>query len=62
MGETRGATGCRNLDGLGQGLIDSQREKRACNSTYACRDGEMLVFNPLSLKPGQPPSKMDQNL
>ena len=26
-----------------RGLIDFQREERACNSAYACRDSEMLV-------------------
>ena len=28
---------------LGQGLIDPRSGERACNSTYACRDGNMLV-------------------
>ena len=31
---------------LSQGLIDSQWEERACNSAYACRDGEMLRIEP----------------
>ena len=28
---------------LYQGLIDSRSGERACNSVYACRDGEMLA-------------------
>ena len=27
-------------------LTRSRREERACNSAYACRDGEMLVVEP----------------
>ena len=46
-----------------QGLIDPRSGERACNSAYACRDGEVLVVtNFLSLKPAQAPSKMGQNL
>ena len=54
----------------GQRFVDSRREERACNSTYACGDGEMLVLTknrtppppPLSLEPAQTLSKMGQKL
>ena len=49
-----------------QGLIDPRSGERACNSAYACRDGEVLAVTKnrpsLSLKLAQPPSKMGQNL
>ena len=60
--DTLGATffvgDCHRSNSTAKGLSTVKRE-RACNSAYACRDGEVLVVTKSLPKP---PSKMGQNL